>query len=240
MVLAETKNQGLRIEEGRTKLISTHNKGDLVFLHPVYGPNTYANVQGQIEKDGLVAPTLAETASLVYSAFNSDNKYSQEIQKLMKDRWLWGFTGILYTPKNGVYMQPHPEIRNGMPFMDESELEKKLDANHPSYDPSVRNIPFGFKTGKMSVLELAKNPFVIALAGKEGAEKLADVADKYRNKPYLYSFNSVKEPLTRVSALNPSWSPYVQGLRVFGNIHGNYIVGCAFGVQKTGEASRIK
>ena len=56
---------------------------------------------------------MAQTASLVNTAFNSDDKYSQEIRRLMKSNWLWGFTGVLYVPKKGKFLQPFEEIYTG-------------------------------------------------------------------------------------------------------------------------------
>ena len=85
----------------------------------------------------------------------------------------------------------------------------------------------------MSSLELAKNPYIIALAGEEGADKLAEIADKYRNKPYLYSYESVKEPITRVSALNFDWV-LEHRLNVNGTDRGNDWDSRAFGVCKGG------
>jgi len=231
----QTQYKVLRVGEGGTKLTTTHNGQDLTFLHPVYGPGTYANVGLGIEKAGLKKPTMAETASLVHAAFNSDDRYSSEIKDIMENAWLWAFTGTLYAPQ-GAYIQDNPEIRNGMPFMEESELVKKLEAN----DPSVRFVQFGYPTGDMISLELAKNDYVIALAGKEGAEKLAQVADKHRNNPYLWSFESVENPQTRVSALY-SWL-LNHRLGVYGNyLHGNLRNGRAFGVsENTGGASRAE
>ena len=218
------KQNQLRIEEGKTKLIVNHQNKDLAFLHPSYCPNTYAKVKEQIEQDNLRPANMAETASLVHAAFNSDDKYSEEIKQIMKDRWLWVFTGALYTPKLG-YIQDNPETRNGMPYMDESDLIKKLEAK----DPSVRTFNYGYKTGKMSPAELVRNEYVQALAGEEGAEKLADVASKFKQNPYLYSFESVDKPLTRVSALDSGWDLDC-GLVVSGFSHGYDRDGSAFGV----------
>ena len=75
-----TLAQSLRVEEGRTKLITTHNNKDLTFLYPSYGPDTCIKVGAGIEQGGLLKPTMAETASLAHSAFNSDDKYSKEIK----------------------------------------------------------------------------------------------------------------------------------------------------------------
>ena len=111
------------------------------------------------------------------------------------------FTGTLYVPDKGAYVQDNPQIKDGMPFMVESELVKKLEDN----DPTVRHAPFGFKTRAMTPIQLARNPYVIALAGEEGAEKLAQVANKHKKKSYLWSFNSVDSPIIRVSAFGSSW-----------------------------------
>ena len=83
--------QGLRVVEQRgqrTQLIAPHSGGELTFLHPPYGPDTYANVGLSIEKDGLEKATMGETASLVHATFNSpeDSRYRKEIEGIMQDR----------------------------------------------------------------------------------------------------------------------------------------------------------
>ena len=221
------QNKGLRVEEGQTKLYVPHQNSKLTFIHPYHGPGTYANVASSIEQDQLSTPNLAETVSLVHAAFHSEDKYSKEIQKLMKNNWSWGFTGILYVPQKGAYIQSPPSIKDSFPHKQESELDKKLE----SKDPSVRHVPFGYKTESMSSLELAKNPFIQALAGEEGAEKLAEIADKHKNKPYLWSFKSVDEPTTRASALYSIWG-VGRGLSVDGDLLGYDGDGYAFGVRR--------
>ena len=200
----ETQNK-LRVEKGAkfegTKLIVNHNNKDLAFLHPGYGANTYSDVKEQIEKDNLKPATMAKTASLVHAAFNSNDEYSEEIREIMQRDSLWAYTGLLYTPK-GVYIKDNPEIRNGMPFMEESNLVIRLKMMQ------VRFVPFGYEIGEMSSLKLSKNFLVIALVGKEGAEKLAEVADKFRSKTFLYALTKDvidrvdQQMITRVSSLN--------------------------------------
>ena len=221
----------MKIKEGRTNLTVQHEGDDLTFVYPA-NEGTYASVQDQIQKAGLQAPTMAQTASLVHDAFNSDDKYSQGIKKIMKDAWLWGFTGNLYVPNKGVYVQDNPEVRNGAVVMDESELVSKLEKE----DPSVRFVPFGYKTEGMSALELAKNPYIIALAGEEGADKLAQVADKHKKRSYLWRFKSVGEPTTRVSRLG-SDGGFDDRLFVSGNCLGDYRNCLAFGVHASDEVA---
>jgi len=227
-----TQHQGLRVEEGRIKV--NHQGRDLIFSSQAYGPDTYANVQSAIEQNGLVAPTMAETAFIAHWAFYNDLEHADEIRQIMKDRWLWAFTGSLYTP-NGVYVQDHPEIRGGMPFMEEQGLIKKLEAN----DSSVRFIPFEYQRGEMTSLQLAKNKYVIALAGEEGAGNLAEVADKHERKPYVHSLESVNEPTIRVSALDSYWD-LGYGLGVSGCSRGGGRVAYAFGVQVAPQARAEK
>jgi len=215
--------QKLKVKEGRTELTVEHDKKDLTFIHPYLGPNTYANVQNSIKEAKLEAPTMAQTASLVHAAFNSDDKYSNEIKEKLKTNFLWGFTGILYVPQEGAYIQDTPEIKNGMPYINKSKLVKKLEQN----DSSVRFVQFGFKTESMKPSELAKNKFIQALATEEGAEKLAEIADKFDKDPYLWSFKSVDTLTTRVSALGSNWGSG-RGLDVDGDVHG-YRGGFAFG-----------
>ena len=220
----------MKIKEGRTELTVEHEGKPLTFVHPA-NKGSYASVQGQIQEAGLQAPTMAQTASLVQDAFQSNDKYSQGIKKIMKDAWLWGFTGNLYMPNKGVYVQDNPEIRDGRVVMDESVLVEKLDAE----DPSVRFVPFGYKTESMSALELAKNEYIIALAGEEGADKLAEVTDKHKRSTYLWSFKSVEQPTTRVSGVCSNGC-FGGWLTVRGS-RGDLGDGYAFGVSETGEAS---
>ena len=83
MTQALPQYQGLRVEEQKTKLFAPHNGGELTFLHPPYGPDTYSNVGLAVEQVQLKRSTMAETASLIHAAFNSDNRYSIEIKKIM-------------------------------------------------------------------------------------------------------------------------------------------------------------
>ncbi|KHO55564.1 MAG: hypothetical protein QT10_C0001G0168 [archaeon GW2011_AR19] len=184
-----------------------HEEGKLSFQHPAF-KGTYGNVAEQIDKAGLKRPNSPETASLVYDAFqNKDEKYESEIISILKDNWFWEFTGNLYLPKsneeinNGVLIEYNPKIENGKLIMNKNSLIKRLQSN----DPLVKFVPFGYKIEKQSSLELSKNPYIVARYGEEGAEKIAEVASKYENKPHVWNFNSVDEEKVRMSALNGGW-----------------------------------
>ena len=221
----------MEIKEGKTYLTVPHEGGKLTFQHPAF-KGTYGQVAEQIDKAGLKRPRSAETASLVYDAFqNKDGKYESEIIKILKENWFWEFTGNLYLPKsneeinNGVILEHNPKIENGKLIMDKNSLIKRLKEN----DPLVKFVPFGFKIDSQNSFELSKNPYIVARYGEEGAEKIAKVADKYSNKPYVWSFNSVNEEKVRMSALGRIWSFDVR-LDVYGYFWDDDDGGDAFGV----------
>lgn len=204
-----------------------HEGKEISFQYPAF-IGYYENVANAIDKDNLRRPNSSETASLVYDAWkNPKEKYSAEIISILKDNWLWEYTGNLYLPKakgdfqNGVLIQDNPLIVDGKLVMDKNDLIKKLEdaeefriGNHPifiSKDRSVRFTPFGYKIDKMKFRELAENPYIVAqrLGRKENetehSEALAKIASKYKNKPYLNSFNSVDREEARMSVLKRNW-----------------------------------
>ena len=201
MVEGQTKSRGLEVGEGRTYLRVPHKDGILSFATPAFSNGGYVSIGMRILDAKLELPTIEQTASLVHAAWQDpDETYQADIiSKLMTNYWFWGFNELLYVPGKGVYIRDRPEVKKGRAVMNKSELVKKLEAG----DPSVRFVPFGYKMGVQSYGELAKNPFIQALAGEEGAEKLAEVAGKYKNKPYVssYKLEEVNRLTSRVATL---------------------------------------
>lgn len=221
------ENKGFAVREGRTEIDVPHQNGILTSIHPYAGPNTFAKVGEQIDAQKLQRPTYAQTASLVHASWqNKDNKYSQEIIKILKNNWFWGFNGILYVPNEGAFIEDNPKVVCNRVSMDKSALVKRLEAK----DSSVRFVPFGFKTREQSAKDLAKNAFVIALAGEEGAEKLAEVAGNYSAKPYVNSTNKTDEEIANVSALDADYLYGGDRLDVDSCDYGSSRLGYAFGV----------
>jgi len=70
---------------------------------------------------------------------------------------------------------------------------------------------------------------IIGLVGEEGAQKLAEIADKHEDDPYLWSFENVEEEIARVTALYSGWSR--ARLYVDGYFFGGGRDGCSFAVQ---------
>ena len=206
------------------ELTVKHLGEDLTFVYPPTNLGNYAGTKRVIEEEGFLPPTMAQTASLVHAAFSSEDIYSKEIKKLLEDRYLWAYTGTLTVPNKGLYIQDHPPIVNGMPNISSDDLERRVE------EGELRFVPFGFKTGEMSPSELGKNPYVHALAGKEGAEKLAKVAEKYPKTPVLWALTDTDRSQTRVSVLDSYWVD--DWLFVDGDCHGYVRGGCSFWVQK--------
>ena len=218
--------KGLNIREGRTYLDTHSSKGIVSFVAPAFGHSAYAKVGQEITEAGLVQPTMKQTASLIYDAWqNPAEKYSKDIIGKLRTNWLWGFNGLLYVPKEGVYIQDRPEVQNGRVVMNQEDLVKKMESN----DESVRFVPFGFKRESQSSLELAKNPFVQALAGEEGADKLAQVSENYKIKPFVWALENINSPQIRVASLDSVRYFVGDRLDVYGNDWGGSN-GYAFGV----------
>ena len=215
----------------KTYLTVPHEKGNITFQDSSFN-GTHGNVAEQIDKAKLNRPTSPETASLIYDILqNKEVKYGLEMIKIIKDSWILEFTGNLYLPKsneeinNGVILEYNPKITNGKLVMNKNSLIKRLQEN----DPLVKFVPFGYKINEQTPKEFRKNPYIREMYGKEGAEKITEVSSKYKNKPYIYSFDSVDEEKTRMSALYGSWL-FDFRLVVFSDCWNNNVKGHAFGI----------
>lgn len=187
------------------------------FYFPPIGPGHYADIGAQIEREGYAKPTMANVASLVHDAFYRQGEQFDEFRKLLsKGRILWVFTGTLYLPAKGVYIQDDPKIVNGTVSMQESELVKKLRQGDPSvrfYRPTSR---YDLGMGWMKAQDLAKSRYLIALAGKDGAEQLAEVVSKHKLGNYKFGSllfspvgKDVRAEVTRISALHSAFGMYL-------------------------------
>ena len=233
-MFTQTKNKGIQVREGRTYLDVPHLDSELTFVYPAK-KGTYIELAEQLDEDNLQQLTMSQNASLIYAAWqNPKEKYSKEIIDILRNSWLVCFNGILYDKEDkGAYIEDRPKIRGNRVYMEKSDLLKRLEAN----DPSVRFVPFGYKIEKQSSKDLEKNPFVIALAGEEGAQKLAEVSANYKFKPYLYSFDNVDRSAIRVASLDSCRCLGNGMLYVGGFDWGDNDDGYAFGVfRETGGA----
>ncbi len=220
-------------EEVRTELYFPHGDESLTFVHPYAGPGAFVDVMNELSKAGLKGPTAEQTAFLVdffYDTGSHGSIYAKEIVGLMNVKWLWMDNSLLWTPE-GAYIENNPKIEGSRVYrMDESSLRERLESG----DKKVRFVPHGFKLGEQSPSELEKNEFVRALAGDEGAEKLARVAGKHGGgKAYVSAFSPVERPIQRVAALGSSWSFSGHELEItidhgLGNTRVGYALGLSY------------
>ena len=220
-----------------------HERGKLAFQHQIFR-GYIRNIAEQIDKSKLKRIGSAETASLIYDAWvNPEEKDSSKIIKILNQKWFWEFTGNLYLPKsngpagvssgekinNGVILDLDPQNLKFNEYsrliMDKDSLIKRLKSN----DPLVKFVPFGYKTGEQTWQELEKNRYIQERYGKEGAQKIAEIASKYPYNPHIYSFDyPVSEEKIRVSALGRLWYLYDR-LSVSSISQSNSEFGHAFG-----------
>ncbi len=186
-----------RIERGMTKLVVPHQGKEIAFAYPSIGPNTYANIGKEILSQGMGVPTGDYMASLLHTAY-CDNSVANEpefqnVREIMKNRWLWVFNRNLWT-KDGVYVLLDLEAIGRSQPLNQKDLEKMLKGSKKlpngvkfSKDGKVRFAPKeSYKLETHTSESLAKDGFVIASYGKEGAEKLREVSSKFKVKPYVY------------------------------------------------------
>lgn len=192
----QTKELKPRIKRGQTELIIPHKDNYVTFIYPGEGPNTYRNVFERILERNLRPATGKETASLVYSVYCdkdfSNEPEAEEIRNIMRNRWLWTANRNFFTDK-GVYVIPDPEAKGLSEKLDINELEKMLKNAKEvsgvkfSEDGKVRFAPKDtYKLENNTSEQLAENEFIIANYGKEGAEQLSEVSNKFPSKPYVY------------------------------------------------------
>ena len=74
----------MKAQVGKTYLTVPHEKGEVTFQHPAFRGN-YAKITEAIKKAGLKLPSSAETASLIYDAFqNPKGEYEAQIIDILR------------------------------------------------------------------------------------------------------------------------------------------------------------
>lgn len=195
----------MTILKGETLKLVPYKEGGILFRHPAF-KGGYQDAAEEIDKRKLKRPSPSEVAALVHEAFQHPGETcNSEVLNAMRYHWIWEYAGNLYLPKsnsgkeihNGVIIEINPKIKNGWIVMDKNSLIERLHKN----DPLVKFVPFGYPIYSQSPKKLAKNSYIIARYGEEGAEKISEISSKYEHFPEVLSFESTTEERTRVSAL---------------------------------------
>ncbi len=179
-----TKRDSLQVR-GSIELLVQHEGRRRVFAYPPYGPNNRSTVffelREQIAIDGLVMSTAAELVSLLYVGVqNSTSRYFHHLCHCLVDGFVVD-TGLLACTDE-IYIQDHPEARIHGIHMAAGSLERRLPfANREarlrkSDDGEVGSIAYGYETDRIEDKDkIRDNPFLLALLGQEGIEKLMTV-----------------------------------------------------------------
>ena len=238
-------------------LLVPHQNGEVRFVYPSF-QNNYVNAGSSIINSGLEIPTGSESVSLLNEAYHSEDKEFNNSPEtdfirndVMKQRWLWVFNRNIWTPKNaknaGVYVQFDSQAKGMSEILSVNDLEDALSGgkteNGVRFSKDGRTAFASYNTtraGSHDKGTLAKNGFVIASYGLEGAEKLDNVSREFTFKPYVYLVDNTQDkPVQSLSALGRSWDDDY-GLSVDGGADGLGRSGYAFGVCDSAEGSAPK
>lgn len=239
-----------RIERGRemTRVVVPHEREEVVFAYPPF-TDTYIAVGKRILKKGMNLPTGDRIASLLYSAFCDysvkDEPEFKKINAMMRRLTpFWVFNRNLWIPE-GVYVVQDLEAIGTSESLNQNELEKILKGGKElswggirfSKDGRVRFAPEGSysypdRFGEYTSKSLAKDGFVIASYGIEGAKKLGEVSKKLRYKPSVCHAIGKDKQEQKVSSLSGAGSTDDVGLVVSGADFDDFLSGRAFGVLK--------
>jgi hypothetical protein len=191
------------IKTERVKLTVPHEGEEITFRYPPISRKTYCDIARGIEEEDLAKPTMAQITSLIYNAWQNPNEeYCKKVIDFLGYAYnILTFSGIRYVPNEGAYIQDLPEFLNyNIVIPDKESLIKKLEEK----DSFVRFVPFGYKIADMSSKELENNPFIIGLAGEQGAKKLGQIALKHGSGGFnsvLWNYNNVDKEILSISRL---------------------------------------
>ncbi|MEN9626235.1 MAG: hypothetical protein RL557_563 [archaeon] len=227
-----------RIVRGRIELWTPHTDKEIAFAYPSVGPNIYRELGKVILANNQLVPHGDYTAALLHAAYCvpevRDEPEYKNVRDIMRRRWLSVFNKNRWTT-NGVYVvQDTKAVGLSEPLPDNLEtlLEgaTEVDGVRFSKNGKVRFAPKGtYQLGELTTDAFAKDGFVRASVGIEGAQKLAEVAScfKYNPRTWGLEIGENQDPEERVSALGD----YVGSrLDLYGDYFGDGSGGHAFGV----------
>lgn len=194
------------------KLWTQHQAGEISFAYTPTGPNYYLAVGKQILDSNKKVPTGDYTASLLHAAYFGearDGRGFGRVREIMKNNWLWVFNQNLWTPKGVYVVQDVNAVGRTMP-LDISHLEGILNGGEElswggirfSKNKGIRFAPKGsYQHGEMTPEQFAKDGFILASLGVEGAEKLGEISSTFNRNPFSYTLNLDKGQELRISSV---------------------------------------
>ena len=207
----KTSTKTPRIVRATTKLILPSQGKEIAFAHPSVGPGDYKAVGEAILAQGNRVPHGDHKASLIHAAHCipeiHDEPEFDNVRGTMGRNWLWVFNRNLWT-EDGVYVVQDSKALGGSKPLSRKGLERMLKSGREvngirfSKSGQVRFAPKGsYAFDSHTPESFAKDGFIIASSGIEGAEKLGEASSKFRHEiPYIYGVETDGEE-QRVSAL---------------------------------------
>lgn len=203
-----------RVVRGRIEVWVPHKDKEIAFAHPSVGPGTYRNDGLVILKAEQRVSVGDDIASLLHAAYCENSVANEpefvDVRNIMDKNWLWVFNKNLWTDK-GVYVLLDLDATGRSQSLDINTLEKMLNGGSEingvrvSKDERLRFAPREtYNLGEHTPESLAKDGFIIASCGLEGAKKLGETSAKFRNNPCTYGIKIEKKqtPELRVSAVD--------------------------------------
>ncbi len=234
-----------RVEGGRIWV--PHNSGERAFARQSAGPAGYRDTGKRILQANQQVPIGDYTASLLHVAYGCTEEAKKvmgapefcNVREIMGGGLLWVFNKLLWTEK-GLYAVPDIEATGRSKILAVNDLEERLKGGKElnwggirfSQDGRVRFAPKG------SYKSLVKDGVIIAVHGKEGADKLGEVSAYFGDKPCIEGIEVLKRqaPDQRVSAVRVDDGRfYFSGI-----IWDDGYPGHAFGELDSGEVSTQK
>lgn len=245
--MTKTEQYGIRKATptlpARDLLVVPHQGGALTIAHPAFGPNTYGSNIGEMQGRYSHSADLLEMTFQPATTSESISAAAYDFSELARPqifnpRWLQA--GRITKTREGVYF--NSQDARGSPLdMDRLEALARQAEEHNGVwllpngtDPEVMDfafVPYGFKTEGQSAAEFARSTLARGLTSTKGdvATSLLEIASDYSRGVYVWGFEPVKEPVSRVVTLNSNRSLVGRRLGV-GESWGGGDGGCAFGV----------
>ena len=227
----------------RDLLVVPHKGGDLIVGYPAFGPDSYPNNLGEMQKKysntgkypvvSFREPTISESVSA--AAYNFRDMAKKQILDL---RWLQ--LGRIVRTSEGVFANP-PKDDQGKIIIDEQVLKsflngaEKVNGIYLATDPRARDFGFApyssFTSGIQDASDFEEGGLARLLENTEekSAHNLGEIASKrnYKSGVNVFRFDKAEKPALRVASLY-SDRDFVNGRL---NVDGWYVGGgCAFGV----------
>lgn len=234
-----------RVQRGGVELYIPHGAGTAGFAYPSAEKNTYWRVRNKILGSGYLPPAGDYTASLLHVAYGCtpeakkimDEPEFKDVKDKLQTGWLWVFNRNLWASQGVYVVQDTDSILRGQPLRVKN-LEKVLRGGVSdksgvrfSKDGSVRFAPKGsYKGGYHSSESFAKDGFVIASFGREGAEKLGELSKDFSLGCYIGVANRLSVMCTPIESGVSVLGEYDCRLHLFGDEKQNDRKATAFGV----------